>query len=236
MKRDFFLFLLLSIIVNISPFKKGLHKVLIRTLYYPAQKMATFLQDVNRAGVERDTLAQQLAELKEKFYVETIKQETLTRRLSYIKGIITTYNPLGIPRYITLKLNNPLKGKDFLALDIYGNLAGKLFESEDEVVEIMTIFNKEFRIGVKNTRTGTLGILYGSERPEVRFIPLDISFRRGDTLVTAGIGEFQIAGIPVGIVDTVMEDENNPLFNKCKVLPFFQPYRNLNLLLRKGKR
>lgn len=237
MKRDFFLFLLLSIIVNISPFKKGIHKILVKTLYYPAQKIVAFLQDVNRASVERDTLAQQLAELKEKFYVETVKQETLTRSLPYIKGIIMAYNPLGIPEYITLRIDNPLTGgKDFLALDIYGNLAGKLFESEDEVVKIMTIFNNKFRIGVKNTRTGTLGILYGSERPEVRFIPLDISFKKGDTLVTAGIGEFKISGIPVGIVDTVMEDANNPLFNKCKVLPFFEPYRNLNLLLRKGER
>jgi len=235
MKREFFLFLLLSIVVNIPIFKRGLHGVLIKTLYYPAQKIAAFLQDISKAEVERDSLAQQLAELKEKFYVETVKQETLVKKLPYIKGNITAYNPLGIPRYITLKVKNPLRDANFLALDIYGNLAGKLFKSEDGVIEIMTIFNKEFRIGVKNVRTGTLGILYGSERPEVRFIPLDISFRKGDTLVTAGIGEFKVAGIPVGIVDTVLKDENNPLFKKCKVLPFFQPYRNLHLLLRKGK-
>jgi len=235
MKREFFLFLLLSIVVNIPIFKRGLHGVLIKTLYYPAEKTATFFHNISKAEVERDSLAQQLAELKEKFYTEIAKQEPIVRKVPYIKANITAYTPLGIPRYITLKVKNPLRGANFLALDIHGNLAGKLFKSEDGVIEIMTIFNKEFRIGVKNARTGTLGILYGSERPEVRFIPLDISFRKGDTLVTAGIGEFRAAGIPVGIVDTVLKDENNPLFKKCEVLPFFQPYRNLYLFLRKGK-
>jgi len=235
MKREFFLFLLLSIVVNIPIFKRGLHKILVKTLYYPANETVIFFHNISKAEVERDSLAQQLTELKVKCYVETIKQDTLIRKLPYIKGNIMAYNPLGIPRYITLNVKTPLRNANFLALDIYGNLAGKLFKLEDGVIEIITIFNKEFRIGVKNVRTGTLGILYGSERPEVRFIPLDISFIKGDTIITAGIGEFRVAGIPIGVVDTVLKDENNPLFKKCKILPFFQPYRNLSLLLRKGK-
>lgn len=129
------------------------------------------------------------------------------------------------PEKISIFYNKKDKIKKFIALDEKGNLVGIGKKIKENLIEITTIFNPKFTTAGVVLRNGLLGLINGGKEIWFEYIPSWETLYINDTILTAGINNIPLTGIPLGIV-TKIETLENKMFIKAKIQPFYKPYKS----------
>ncbi len=99
-------------------------------------------------------------------------------------------------------------------VDEHGALVGVVTESGSNWSKVFSILNSSTSIGVYNERSNAPGIVSGdydlSKKGlcKMEYISADADIQPGDRIVTSGKGSIYPAGLTVGIVEEVLEDDN----------------------------
>ncbi|HMB43330.1 MAG TPA: rod shape-determining protein MreC, partial [Luteimonas sp.] len=118
-----------------------------------------------------------------------------------------------------------------------GGLLGQIISVEAGSATVLLITDPDHAVPVVVARTGVRLVVYGkgrSDRLELANIPLSSDIRRGDVIVTSGLGGRFPAGFPVGTVESLAPDLSHA-FLVGRLKPAAQLDRGRDvLLLRQG--
>ena len=118
-----------------------------------------------------------------------------------------------------------------------GGLLGQIIAVEAGSATVLLITDPDHAVPVVVARTGVRLVVYGkgrSDRLELANIPLSSDIRRGDVIVTSGLGGRFPAGFPVGTVESLAPDLSHA-FLVGRLKPAAQLDRGRDvLLLRQG--
>ncbi len=106
-------------------------------------------------------------------------------------------------------------------LDQFG-VVGQIISSTKHTANVLLLTDKTHAIPVKILRTGVRSVIEGSgdiDRLNLLFVPLTADVSLGDVIVTSGLGGIFPEGYPVGEVETILRDPNQP-FLRINVRPF----------------
>jgi len=232
-KRLLVLVFLLTILVNISSVKGIVFAFLSKSLYFPflySRNLLILLTQEERRSTQLSIQNQKLREILIKSdSINTLLADTFN---TYV-GEILHYVPLGIPEEIIVKIKSP-KMRNLIegtVVDLFGVLVGSVDMQKGEQLLVKTIFNENYKVGVECIDPYYTGVLKGGEIPIIFFIPIDASIKIGDTLYTSRLSSYAKPYVPVGIVKEYQKDEDNPIFYKAKIEPFFKPFTSRIVLI-----
>jgi rod shape-determining protein MreC len=118
-----------------------------------------------------------------------------------------------------------------------GGLLGQIISVEAGSATVLLITDPDHAVPVVVARTGVRLVVYGkgrSDRLELANIPLSSDIRRGDVIVTSGLGGRFPAGFPVGTVESLVPDLSHAfLIGRLKPAAQLDRGRDV-LLLRQG--
>lgn len=156
---------------------------------------------------KENALFRKMLELKSMKSYEMITAEILERRIDS-KGYLLINK--GINNGISVQM-----GVLFL-----NGIIGKIIETGDGNSIVETYYNINFRLSVTDIKGNYYIIARSNGKGEMiaRDLP-NIIMNNGDTLYTSGIGKLFPAGIPVGIIDNIVEDED---ISHLTIKPFEQ--------------
>jgi rod shape-determining protein MreC len=104
-------------------------------------------------------------------------------------------------------------------------LIGKTLETGRTTSEVLLISDPDCRISARISRTGSFGLvrgggsnLRGQPLCEMEFINRDIPVRPNDEVVTSGLGGIFPAGIRIGYVESVQQDDAG-LYQRAVLVP-----------------
>ena len=95
-----------------------------------------------------------------------------------------------------------------------GALVGLISEVGTNWATILTLVDTDTSLGAQVFRTGDLGLaqgnfsLMGEKRLRLEYLPADCSLLGGDLVVTSGLGGFYPAGLVIGSVAEVQQDDS----------------------------
>ena len=95
-----------------------------------------------------------------------------------------------------------------------GALVGVLSEVGTNWATILTLVDTDTSLGAQVFRTGDLGLaqgnfsLMGEDRLRMEFLPADCTLLGGDLVVTSGLGGYYPAGLVIGSVAEVQQDDS----------------------------
>ncbi len=222
MKKLLLIYFLLAILVQIRPIKFLLSRAFLSTVYVPILSTYSRVKSMQEAEKRVIELEKKLARIQ----VREGRVDSVSNRDSVEVVTLVGYEPFGFPGILTYY---PPLGKRGDLLLWKGVVAGKVISIEQGAGEAATVYGNIFRLGVVVGEYN--GILEGGTPPVVKYIPVEYSVRKGDTVYTSGIGENRIRGIPVGVVTKVEKDRLAPYFHRIEVKPFFDVHRAYKLIL-----
>ncbi|MDP3981616.1 MAG: rod shape-determining protein MreC [Chlamydiota bacterium] len=96
-----------------------------------------------------------------------------------------------------------------MAVVVGDGLVGKVMDAYEDWSNVLLLIDTRCKIGALIQKTREIGILQGDEstRCIINYLPIDAKFDIGDTVVTAGFGNFIPNGIMIGSVNRVYEHE-----------------------------
>ncbi len=100
-------------------------------------------------------------------------------------------------------------------------LVGQVRVATDGTATVLLVTDLNSGVGGRVQRTGWRGVVNGTGGPllEMTYLPKEADVRRGDLVVTSGIGSiFRVSGIVIGRVEDVRLDENTSI-KKATVRP-----------------
>ena len=95
-----------------------------------------------------------------------------------------------------------------------GALVGVISEVGTNWAPILTLVDTDTSLGAQVFRTGDLGLaqgnfsLMGEDRLRMEFLPADCTLLGGDLVVTSGLGGYYPAGLVIGSVAEVQQDDS----------------------------
>ena len=95
-----------------------------------------------------------------------------------------------------------------------GALVGVISEVGTNWATILTLVDTDTSLGAQVFRTGDLGLaqgnfsLMGEDRLRMEFLPADCTLLGGDLVVTSGLGGYYPAGLVIGSVAEVQQDDS----------------------------
>ena len=95
-----------------------------------------------------------------------------------------------------------------------GALVGVIAEVGTNWATILTLVDTDTSLGAQVFRTGDLGLaqgnfsLMGEDRLRMEFLPADCTLLGGDLVVTSGLGGYYPAGLVIGSVAEVQQDDS----------------------------
>jgi rod shape-determining protein MreC len=99
-------------------------------------------------------------------------------------------------------------------------LVGRILEVGSRSSRILLLSDVNSRVPVITSNSHERGILMGGKRedmPIIRHLKMDTEVQPGESVVTSGDGQFYPAGLPVGVVKDMKEDEG------ARLVLFVQP-------------
>jgi len=112
-------------------------------------------------------------------------------------------------------------------LDRFG-VAGQVILSTEHTAHVLLVTDRSHALPVRFSRTGVRSVAQGLgdiSSMELLFVPSTSSVEVGDEIVTSGLGEVFPEGYPVGEVETIIRDPNQP-FMSIKIRPYAQLNRS----------
>ena len=184
--------------------------------------------DYKKLETENQKLRYQLQGLR------TLEAENfrLRTKLHAVKRIEQQYTPELVellkvslePYTRKVFLNKGSSNKVFVrqpAVDAYG-VVGQVTKVYDSKSVVTLITDPSHAIPIMVRRTGLRTIAYGTGKPdkplEIRYLNSDSRIKKGDILVTSGMGGVFPTGYPVALVTEIIKDPNEP-FLKITVQP-----------------
>lgn len=224
MRKQYLIYPLISIIFFVKPVKLFLHTILADSIYIPVLKAEKFIEEVFMIYSEYERLNELLLmamfqiDAQNRKRIFSIWREGLDA--SFVLARALYFDPFGLVQKITLDKGQNDGVKYGMAVVYKGFLVGKIYYTSANLSFVMTMFNDNFRVGVVDMRTGTLGVYEGGSSPKLLYVPVWADVSKGDTLVTSGIGIIR-GGIYVGVVTSVEKTGKEDFFYKIKVKPFW---------------
>jgi len=226
---------------NIAPFQNGMSLVLER-----GREWFSFLVGARQAVRQKEELLVEIAELRGR--VRGLRDAghentRLRRQLGFAARAEQKLIPCRVVLrgdmsgwWQTVRLN---RGKKHgvtanSAVTAMDGLIGKAMEVSDSTCEVLLITDPNSRVSCQLPRLGVFGVLRGAGvsvagRPKLEvlmsaepckmdYIPKDADLKKGDLLITSGLGGVFPEGIPVGEVQDVEVDESG-LYRRAQVVP-----------------
>jgi len=226
---------------NVAPFQNGMSLAMER-----GREWVRFLVGARQAVRQREELLVRIAELRARnLGLQDAGRENtrLRKQLGFAARSERELIPCRVVLrgdtsgwWQTLRLN---KGRGH---GIRGNraavatdgLVGKTLEVSGSTCEVLLITDPNSRVSCQLPRLGVFGVLRGegvsaSGRPKLEvlvsaepckmdYIPKDADVKKGDLVLTSGLGGVFPEGIPVGEVEAVEIDESG-LYRRARVTP-----------------
>jgi rod shape-determining protein MreC len=163
-----------------------------------------------------------LLNFKEAYNFKTIACNVIARNISnYVKFFIIDRGYKD-----NIELND--------AIISYEGLVGKVIEIFPHSAKVQIILNVNSNVSIMNSRTRTTGILFGDGKGGLLvdyYDRLD-KVKRGDIIISSGLGGVYPKGIPIGIVtEKILSDTG--VFQKLKIKPNVNFYKLENVLVVK---
>lgn len=88
-------------------------------------------------------------------------------------------------------------------------LVGQIVEASGNAANVMLLIDEKSGVGVENERTGQLGVVEGRLDGvlKLKFVPKDADIKKGDRLITSGIGKVYPRNLFVGTVAEIKENQ-----------------------------
>ena len=121
------------------------------------------------------------------------------------------------------------------AIISYQGLVGKVIEVFPHSSKVLVILNNNSNVSIMNSRTRTVGILTGDGKGGlfVNYYDRLDKVKKGDLIITSGLGGVYPKGIPVGVViEKILSDTG--VFQKLIVKPNVNFYKLENVLVVKN--
>ena len=119
------------------------------------------------------------------------------------------------PKFDTLIINRG--SRDGVRIDSMvrtrNGLVGRVFEVTPGTASVLMLTDQKSGVGgrVQRAASRAVGVCEGnnSSRLELKYLPGDADIKKGDVIVTSGLGGIFPAGQVIGTVESVKADENN---------------------------
>ncbi len=232
MSRDIRLYLffafLSAIIGTVPAVRHWISSFLIDTVYVPVVRVVATAQEMSRLKEENNRLELQNIRLRNQLH-RVFRDSLISRWLdspawrdsaSCVSAVAVAFHPLGVPTHIVLD-KGAFHGiqKEDPVLTAEG-LAGKIISVRPYASTFMSIYHRDLRVGVIDTRSGVLGVVHGGEMT-LEYVPHGSDIAVGDSLVTSGLGRIYPSGLPVAVVENVDTSDTSSMFMSIKVKPVF---------------
>ena len=95
-----------------------------------------------------------------------------------------------------------------------GGLVGRITKAGATYSTVYSILDSRSSVSAQSLRTGDLGVVVGDRelmeqgRCKMEYIDSDAEIMEGDEIVTSGLSEYYPAGISIGFVREIHNDEN----------------------------
>lgn len=226
---------------NIAPFQNGMSLVIER-----GREWVRFLVGARQAVRQKETLLVEIAELRARIrgLRDAGHENTrLRRQLGFAARAERNLIPCRVVLrgdmsgwWQTVRVNKGrshgiMENRAVIAMD---GLIGKAIEVSDTTCEVLLITDPNSRVSCQLPRLGVFGVLRGAGvsvagRPRLEvlmsaepcrmdYIPKDADLKKGDRVITSGLGGVFPEGIPVGEVGDVKLDESG-LYLRAQVVP-----------------
>ncbi len=129
-------------------------------------------------------------------------------RIAEIVGIVPTPTTLQV---VLDKGENDGVALGLAVIDAEG-LFGQVVELTSYTSRVLLVADKDHAVPVEVNRNGVRSVLGGTGRIDrlvLEFVPVTADIVKGDLLVTSGLGGRFPRGYPVGVVDSVVVDNNS---------------------------
>lgn len=101
----------------------------------------------------------------------------------------------------------------------FNGLVGKVLKVNKNTSVIQTLKNYNSAVSIRDTRSKEQGILKWNKKFFIEGMPQYADIKKGDTIVTSGVGSVFPRGLPVGVVTSV-EKQTNDYSLGTEVVPF----------------
>lgn len=217
------------------------------------RRLSDFIEGIGEAQrikKENELLKIKLNELifKEKSYYRELQiaNQRLKKLLNFKKQTpyrliptrVIAYSPEDFFKEIYIDRGKEDGVKEGMSVVNAQGLVGKVVEVYSNQSRVMLIIDKRSKVGVRVQRTRDIGILQGTGNYEVcrlLYILTKSKVKKGDGIITSGLGGLFPPGIVVGYISYI---EKNPsyLFQQIKVKPAVDFGKLEDLFLIKGQR
>lgn len=160
-----------------------------------------------------------LVHLKEKFSFGTILAEVIAR------------NPDNwIGSFIINKGSKDGLAKDSVVCSSKG-LLGKVVDLDKDTASVIVVTHPAFRAGGMLKTTRISGIIAGTGDGRIRmlYLPIEMTAKKGDTVVTSGSSLLFPKGIPIGEIISI-EKSKTGLYRNAVIRPYANPFEQEEVL------
>lgn len=181
----------------IGPFKRVSQYTLV---------IGNLTNDNRRLKQDNIALRRQVEHLK-RYEAENRRLQRLAgfRRESWPKTVgarVISRSPTSWQSIVTIDVGSGGRLAENLPVITDKGLVGQTVRTAGSVALVQLLDDRRSGVGVEIARTGATGIIEGSMegRLKLRFLAADADVRKGDKLVTSGVGGVYLKGIAVGSV------------------------------------
>nr|WP_282452579.1 rod shape-determining protein MreC [Lysobacter sp. CAU 1642] len=251
-------YLLLAVVLMVTDFRGGyldrtrqLLGVMAEPLYWIAQSPVALARYVYSAAADRQQLHAERETLREELLVaraQLARLEAVQNQNRRLRGLLGGTRGLQLEARLVSLADvdlDPFRHRALLdeglrdgiepgaALIDAGGVFGQVIESGPLRATVMLVSDPAHAVPVQVRRSGVRTIAYGtgeSDRLRIPNIPQSADIREGDLLITSGLGGRFPAGLPVGTV-TRLEQDQTRLFVVAEARPAALLARGRELLL-----
>lgn len=236
-KKEFFILLLtitLSVTMLLSDAveEKATANNLSISIFYPFQFVTTQIKNFTDLIEENQQLREENAYLSTRCGIlENAAVEN--RRMRELIGFkdkftfnleaaeITARDPFIHSRHVVINVGKKDGVFPYMPVMNKDGLIGKVTSSLEGIALVQLLSAPNERVSIRTKESNEIGILENNGGREY-FINFGryADIRRGDTLITSGLGGIYPPGIYTAFVDTIVENKSDPLFKKVLVTPF----------------
>jgi len=245
-RRETFLYLtifvLLSLLLLILPqnFKSDLSAFIFKLTYGPFYAFNNYVKELEGVRNENRKLHQQVIELSLRnswLAEEHLENERLRKLLEFRSELEYKVIPAEVlaeepnRRRFSVLINKGSSdgvGRNMPVVNVYG-LVGKVVEASFSTAVVQLMLDPNFRASAQDQKTRVCGITKPRADSHLRLdnVPLREDVKMGDRIITSGLGGIFPAGIKIGVV-TAVENEENPskedryfgIFKSIEVTPY----------------
>lgn len=136
-----------------------------------------------------------------------IKDTVYKQQFEYMEARVIDNTVYRRNNYLTLNRGTAQGVKPGMGVVAPGGVVGIVLQVSENFCTVMSLLHKDAKVSARLKRDGTFGPVSWDDASDykkatLRDLPTHARIRKGDTLVTSGIGDSYPAGIPVAVVQS----------------------------------